>query len=331
MATQTSTARLALTRRPRRLRRTEAIRSLVRETQLTPDCFILPLFVCEGRGVRREVSSMPGVCPAVGRRGGQGSGGGEGRRRPGRAAVRPARQQGRDRLQGVRSRRAGAERCARAQARGARSDCHHRRLPVRVHVTRALRHSGRRRDSQRRHRRARRRRSALARGGGRRFRRAVRHDGRPRGRHPERCSTSAVSIASASCRTRRSTARRSTVRSATPPIRRRSSAIAAATRWIRPTSRKRCAKSRPTRGRRRHHHGEAGAALSRRDLAREDAVQPADGRVSRQRRVRDAQARRRRAAGSTSAAAMLETLTAIKRAGADIIITYYARDAARIL
>jgi len=61
MATQTSTARLNLTRRPRRLRRTEAIRSLVRETKLTPDCFILPLFVCEGRGVRREVSSMPGV------------------------------------------------------------------------------------------------------------------------------------------------------------------------------------------------------------------------------------------------------------------------------
>ena len=62
MATQISTARLALTRRPRRLRRTEAIRSLVRETKLTPDCFLLPLFICEGRGVRREVSSMPGVC-----------------------------------------------------------------------------------------------------------------------------------------------------------------------------------------------------------------------------------------------------------------------------
>jgi porphobilinogen synthase len=61
MATQVSTARLALTRRPRRLRRTEAIRTLVRETRLTPDCFILPLFVCEGRGVRRAVSSMPGV------------------------------------------------------------------------------------------------------------------------------------------------------------------------------------------------------------------------------------------------------------------------------
>jgi len=60
MAT-TTTAKLALTRRPRRLRRTETIRSLVRETRLTPDCFIYPLFVCEGEGVRRAVPSMPGV------------------------------------------------------------------------------------------------------------------------------------------------------------------------------------------------------------------------------------------------------------------------------
>src|SRR5688572_25338129 len=52
---------LALTRRPRRLRRNEAIRSLVRETRLTPDCFVYPLFVCEGEGVRREIGSMPGV------------------------------------------------------------------------------------------------------------------------------------------------------------------------------------------------------------------------------------------------------------------------------
>jgi len=57
----TTAAKLALTRRPRRLRRTEAIRSLVRETRLTPDCFIYPLFIVEGSGVRREVPSMPGV------------------------------------------------------------------------------------------------------------------------------------------------------------------------------------------------------------------------------------------------------------------------------
>ncbi|MFY9611196.1 MAG: porphobilinogen synthase [Blastocatellia bacterium] len=49
-----------LTRRPRRLRRTESIRALVRETKLTPDDFVYPLFVCEGEGVKREINSMPG-------------------------------------------------------------------------------------------------------------------------------------------------------------------------------------------------------------------------------------------------------------------------------
>jgi porphobilinogen synthase len=53
-------ARLPLARRPRRLRRTEPIRRLVRETRLSPDDFIYPLFVCEGEGVRREIPSMPG-------------------------------------------------------------------------------------------------------------------------------------------------------------------------------------------------------------------------------------------------------------------------------
>jgi porphobilinogen synthase len=44
----------------RRLRANESMRSLVRETHLEPSQFILPLFVCEGEGVRREISSMPG-------------------------------------------------------------------------------------------------------------------------------------------------------------------------------------------------------------------------------------------------------------------------------
>jgi porphobilinogen synthase len=52
---------LTLTRRLRRLRRSETLRALVRETRLSPDMFVLPLFVCEGEGVRREVPSMPGV------------------------------------------------------------------------------------------------------------------------------------------------------------------------------------------------------------------------------------------------------------------------------
>jgi porphobilinogen synthase len=47
--------------RLRRLRRTEAIRSLVRETHLHPGALIYPLFICPGEGIRKEISSMPGV------------------------------------------------------------------------------------------------------------------------------------------------------------------------------------------------------------------------------------------------------------------------------
>jgi len=46
--------------RMRRLRSSEALRNLVRETILDPGDFILPLFICPGEGVRREISSMPG-------------------------------------------------------------------------------------------------------------------------------------------------------------------------------------------------------------------------------------------------------------------------------
>jgi porphobilinogen synthase len=54
-------AGLQLTHRLRRLRRTDAMRALVRETRVSPDTLMLPLFVCEGEGIRREVTSMPGV------------------------------------------------------------------------------------------------------------------------------------------------------------------------------------------------------------------------------------------------------------------------------
>jgi porphobilinogen synthase len=46
--------------RPRRLRKTETIRKMVRETSLSPDDFICPLFVTFGKGVKKEISSMPG-------------------------------------------------------------------------------------------------------------------------------------------------------------------------------------------------------------------------------------------------------------------------------
>jgi porphobilinogen synthase len=49
------------THRPRRLRRTERLRSLVRETPLAASDLIYPMFVCPGKGVRKEVPSMPGI------------------------------------------------------------------------------------------------------------------------------------------------------------------------------------------------------------------------------------------------------------------------------
>ncbi len=48
-------------KRPRRLRRTAALRDLVRETTLEPDDFVYPLFVVPGEDARRPVTSMPGV------------------------------------------------------------------------------------------------------------------------------------------------------------------------------------------------------------------------------------------------------------------------------
>lgn len=47
--------------RNRRIRKNESIRSLVRETHLTPNDFVLPIFVTEGKGVKEEISSMPGI------------------------------------------------------------------------------------------------------------------------------------------------------------------------------------------------------------------------------------------------------------------------------
>jgi porphobilinogen synthase len=51
----------SLVRRPRRLRQTAALRSMVRETELNVRDFIYPLFVRPGKGIRKEIPSMPGV------------------------------------------------------------------------------------------------------------------------------------------------------------------------------------------------------------------------------------------------------------------------------
>jgi len=46
--------------RPRRLRMNEIVRKMVRETRLSPEQLVYPLFVCPGQGVKKEISSMPG-------------------------------------------------------------------------------------------------------------------------------------------------------------------------------------------------------------------------------------------------------------------------------
>src|SRR5437763_156802 len=47
--------------RMRRLRASTGLRNLVRETRLSPANLVYPLFVCPGKGVRKEIRSMPGV------------------------------------------------------------------------------------------------------------------------------------------------------------------------------------------------------------------------------------------------------------------------------
>ncbi len=61
MTTHTGVAVPVPRLRPRRLRRTAAIRELVRETRLNAKMLVAPMFVCPGRGVREPVASMPGV------------------------------------------------------------------------------------------------------------------------------------------------------------------------------------------------------------------------------------------------------------------------------
>ena len=53
---------LTLSRRPRRHRRTAAIREMTQETTLSLSSLIFPMFVLEGTGVKSEVKSMPGIC-----------------------------------------------------------------------------------------------------------------------------------------------------------------------------------------------------------------------------------------------------------------------------
>ena len=60
MSPENPTSNSSLIQRPRRLRRTPGLRSMVRENQLTVDDLIYPMFVMEGENQKVEISSMPG-------------------------------------------------------------------------------------------------------------------------------------------------------------------------------------------------------------------------------------------------------------------------------
>jgi porphobilinogen synthase len=52
---------MKLTQRPRRNRKSEALRQMIAETELRPAQLVLPLFLCEGKGERQTIQSMPGI------------------------------------------------------------------------------------------------------------------------------------------------------------------------------------------------------------------------------------------------------------------------------
>ena len=61
MTTIDTREEIAVRDRPRRLRRTAALRNLVRETRLDPKMFVAPIFVRPGRALREPIASLPGI------------------------------------------------------------------------------------------------------------------------------------------------------------------------------------------------------------------------------------------------------------------------------
>ena len=171
--------------RPRRLRATESIRALVRETALAPDDFILPLFVCPGEGVKREIGAMPGnyqmsideivkECDEVA------SLGVSGVILFGIPETKDEMASGGYDDQGI------VQRAVRAIKREVpKLHRHDRRVQLRVHQPRALRQGGGGRRGQRRDAGVAGLVGRLARPRRRGHRRAVGHDGRARGGHPQ--------------------------------------------------------------------------------------------------------------------------------------------------
>ena len=154
-----------------------------------------------------------------------------------------------------------------------------------------------------------------------------RDDGRPGRRHPRRRSTTPASPTWRSWRTRRSTRARSTARSAMPSTWRSSTEVTA-----RAISRTGATPARRMREVMLDIAEGADIVMVKPALAYLDVIADAGRarrrprrRVPRERRVRDGRTPPPNGAGSTSTRSLVEHLTSIKRAGADIVLTYFAR------
>ena len=231
--------------RPRRLRRTERLRAMVRETTLTPAQLIYPLFVAPGEGLRREIASLPGCfhlsVDEVAREAEEverlGIGGVILFGLP--SAKDPVGSEGYadDGVvqRAVRAIRAACRICSSSPTSASAST-----PPTGTAASSRTARSTTTRPSTCSPG------GGVPRAGGRRRRRALGHDGRPGGRDPRGARRGRVRRDCRSCPTPPSTPRPSTARSARRPTRRRSSATGAATRWTRPTCARRCARSRST-------------------------------------------------------------------------------------
>ena len=234
------------THRPRRLRRTEALRNLVRETRISTSGLIYPMFACPGTKVRQPVSSMPGIAQQsvdqlledareVEQLGIPGIilfGLPESKDATGSSSTH---------AQGIVQRAVEAIRAANLNLVVITDVC---LCEYTDHGHCGVIENGE--VAERRHARNARQPSPQPRPRRRRHRRPQRHDGRPRRRHSRASSTTTSSNIFRSWPTPPSTPPPSTARSATPPNPRRNSATAAAIRWIPRTPAKPCEKSRST-------------------------------------------------------------------------------------
>ena len=136
--------------RMRRLRKTEPIRRLVRETTLTPGDFVYPMFVVPGRGVREEIATMPGCFHVSADEAVREAEEALGLGVPGVMLFGLPSEKDAIGDRGLRQRRRGPGRRSGPQGRTAGAGRRYRRLPVRVHRPRPLRRDRRRRRGQRR-------------------------------------------------------------------------------------------------------------------------------------------------------------------------------------